>query len=99
MSIVYGPQDRLVVETPDGARVEVPFMNDLVGDPEDGKIVIDAPGRSVRPRGLGRVRFQWLVDGHGQRRAPHPIDCVERSRHGTGGRYQSDLSDALHPVR
>ena len=43
VAIVHGPQDRLVVETPDGTRVEVPFMSDLVGDPEDGRIVIDAP--------------------------------------------------------
>jgi 16S rRNA processing protein RimM len=43
VDIVYGPQDRLVVETPEGNRVEVPFMSDLVSDPEDGVIVIDAP--------------------------------------------------------
>ena len=47
--VVYGPQDRLVVETPAGARVEVPFMSDLVSDPADGKIVIDAPGGLFDP--------------------------------------------------
>lgn len=41
--VVPGPQDRLVVATPDGRRVEVPFVADLVGDPEDGRIVVDAP--------------------------------------------------------
>lgn len=49
VEVVYGPQDRLVVETPDGIRVEVPFMSDLVGDPADGKIVIDAPGGMFDP--------------------------------------------------
>ena len=44
VAIAYGPQDRLVVQTPEGARVEVPFVGDLVGDPKDGEIVIDAPG-------------------------------------------------------
>jgi 16S rRNA processing protein RimM len=36
-------QDRLVVTTPDGRRVLVPFVADLVGDPAEGRIVIDAP--------------------------------------------------------
>lgn len=49
VDVVYGPQDRLVVETPAGARVEVPFMSDLVSDPEDGKIVIDPPGGLFDP--------------------------------------------------
>jgi len=49
VGIVYGPQDRLVVETPDGIRVEVPFMGDLVSDPRDGTIVIDAPGGMFDP--------------------------------------------------
>jgi 16S rRNA processing protein RimM len=43
VDVAYGPQDRLVVETPAGHRVEVPFMDGLVGDPADGRIVIDAP--------------------------------------------------------
>lgn len=41
--VVPGPQDRLVVETPGGQRVEVPFVDDLVGDPGDGRIVVDPP--------------------------------------------------------
>ena len=36
-------QDRLVVTTPDGRAVLVPFVSDLVADPEEGRIVIDAP--------------------------------------------------------
>jgi 16S rRNA processing protein RimM len=42
-AVVAGPQDRLVVETLPGRKVEVPFVADLVGDPEGGRIVIDAP--------------------------------------------------------
>ena len=42
-SVVSGPQDRLVVGTADGREVEVPFVHDLVGDPQDGRIVIDPP--------------------------------------------------------
>jgi len=49
VAIAYGPQDRLVVETPDGLRAEVPFVADLVGDPADGKIVIDAPAGLFDP--------------------------------------------------
>lgn len=42
--VEFGPgQDRLVVATPDGEEVLVPFVSEVVGDPEDGKIVIDAP--------------------------------------------------------
>jgi len=41
--VVFGPQDRLVVETPSGSRAEVPFVSDLVGDPADGRIVVDPP--------------------------------------------------------
>jgi 16S rRNA processing protein RimM len=44
VDVAYGPQDRLVVEMPGGRRVEVPFMDGLVGDPADGRIVIDPPG-------------------------------------------------------
>ena len=43
VDVVYGPQDRLVVETPDGHRAEVPFVDGLVGDPAAGRIVVDAP--------------------------------------------------------
>ena len=43
VEVVYGPQDRLVVETPDGHRAEVPFVDGLVGDPAGGRIVVDAP--------------------------------------------------------
>ncbi len=42
--VEFGPgQDRLVVATPDGEEVLVPFVSEVVGDPEDGRIVIDAP--------------------------------------------------------
>ncbi len=42
--VEFGPgQDRLVVTTPDGKEVLVPFVSEVVGDPEDGTIVIDAP--------------------------------------------------------
>lgn len=42
--IEFGPgQDRLVVKTPAGVEVEVPFVSAIVGDPENGQIVIDAP--------------------------------------------------------
>ncbi len=37
-------QDRLVVVTPDGREVLVPFVSALVGDPEGGTIVIRDPG-------------------------------------------------------
>ncbi len=40
----FGPaQNRLVVVTAAGAEVQVPFVSALVGDPVDGRIVIDAP--------------------------------------------------------
>lgn len=40
----FGPgQDRLVVVTPDEVEVLVPFVAAIVGDPQDGRIVIDAP--------------------------------------------------------
>ena len=42
--IFSGSQDRLVVTTPAGVEVEVPFVDDLVSDPEAGRIVIEAPG-------------------------------------------------------
>ena len=38
-----GFQDRLVVVTPSGEEVQVPFVEEIVGDPEGGRIVIDAP--------------------------------------------------------
>lgn len=41
--LVGGLQDRLVVSTPSGEEVLVPFVGEIVGDPEDGRIVIDAP--------------------------------------------------------
>jgi len=41
--LVGGLQDRLVVSTPSGEEVLVPFVGEIVGDPEDGCIVIDAP--------------------------------------------------------
>ncbi len=39
-------QDRLVVTTPDGEKVEVPFVDALVGEvhPSLGHVVVDAPG-------------------------------------------------------
>lgn len=40
---VGGFQDRLVVTTPSGAEVQVPFVEEIVGDPEGGSIVIDPP--------------------------------------------------------
>jgi len=43
-AIAYGPQDRLVVETPSGRLIEVPFVEGLVGDPEHGRITVDPPG-------------------------------------------------------
>jgi len=36
-------QDRLVVTTPSGAEVQVPFVEGMVGDPAEGRIVIDSP--------------------------------------------------------
>ncbi len=36
-------QDRLVVSTPSGAEVEVPFVEEIVADPAEGRIVIDPP--------------------------------------------------------
>jgi 16S rRNA processing protein RimM len=41
--ITGGFQDRLVVATPSGEEVQVPFVEEIVGDPEGGRIVIDAP--------------------------------------------------------
>lgn len=38
-----GLQDRLVVVTPSGEEVQVPFVEEIVGDPHDGRLVIDAP--------------------------------------------------------
>jgi 16S rRNA processing protein RimM len=38
-----GFQDRLVVETRSGEQVQVPFVEQFVGDPRDGRLVIDAP--------------------------------------------------------
>lgn len=36
-------QDRLVVTTPAGDEVEVPFVGEMVGDPAGGRIVVDPP--------------------------------------------------------
>jgi len=36
-------QDRLVVVTPEATEVLVPFVSAIVGDPVDGRIVVDAP--------------------------------------------------------
>jgi 16S rRNA processing protein RimM len=41
-------QDRLVVSTPDGREVVVPFVAALVGDPIDGRIEIADPGGLFR---------------------------------------------------
>lgn len=41
--IAGGFQDRLVVVTPSDEEVQVPFVEEIVGDPADGRIVIDAP--------------------------------------------------------
>jgi 16S rRNA processing protein RimM len=41
--IAGGFQDRLVVATPSGEEVQVPFVEEIVGDPEGGRVVIDAP--------------------------------------------------------
>ena len=44
VSVDFGTaQDRLVVRTAGGQDVLVPFVGDIVGDPIDGRIVIDAP--------------------------------------------------------
>jgi 16S rRNA processing protein RimM len=41
--VVGGLQDRLVVTTPSGREVEVPFVEGMVADPAGGHIVIDPP--------------------------------------------------------
>lgn len=41
--ITGGFQDRLVVATPSGAEVQVPFVEEIVGDPEEGRIVMNPP--------------------------------------------------------
>jgi 16S rRNA processing protein RimM len=41
--ITGGFQDRLVVVIPSGEEVLVPFVEQIVGDPAEGRIVIDAP--------------------------------------------------------
>lgn len=46
-------QDRLVVETPAGDRVEVPFVSDLVDDPADGRIVVRPPSGMFDPPETG----------------------------------------------
>ena len=44
-SVEFGSaQNRLVVTTPDGVEVQVPFVDELVGDPEDGSLEIRDPG-------------------------------------------------------
>jgi 16S rRNA processing protein RimM len=42
-------QDRLVVSTPAGAEVLVPFVDGLVGEPAGGRIEIRDPGGLFRP--------------------------------------------------
>ena len=39
-----GLQDRLVVETASGEEVQVPFVDQIVGDPQGWRLVIDPPG-------------------------------------------------------
>lgn len=41
--VVGDAQDRLAITTPGGRTVEIPFVDDLVDDPEDGRIVIRPP--------------------------------------------------------
>jgi 16S rRNA processing protein RimM len=41
--VMGGFQDRLVIDTPGGGSVEVPFVDELVGDPVGGQIVVTAP--------------------------------------------------------
>jgi 16S rRNA processing protein RimM len=43
VGVLIGPQDRLVVRTAAGRDVEVPFVAAIVGDPEGGRLQIDAP--------------------------------------------------------
>jgi 16S rRNA processing protein RimM len=42
-AVEVGGQDRLVVTVASGEEVLVPFVDDLVGDPDEGRIVIDPP--------------------------------------------------------
>jgi 16S rRNA processing protein RimM len=51
--VIHGPQDRIVVATPGGGRVEVPFVDDLVADPDGDRIVIDAPPGMFDPADAG----------------------------------------------
>jgi len=37
-------QDRVIVITPDGREIQVPFVDEIVGDPEDGRLEIRDPG-------------------------------------------------------
>ncbi len=41
--VVGSFQDRLLVSTPGGRLVEVPFVDEFVGDPSDGRIVVTPP--------------------------------------------------------
>jgi len=41
--VVGALQDRLVITTPRGQEVEVPFVEGMVADPAGGRIVIDPP--------------------------------------------------------
>ncbi len=43
VDVIAGSQDRLVVQTPTGEQVEVPFVDDLVDDPDGKTIVIRPP--------------------------------------------------------
>ena len=43
VDVDLGPQDRLVVEGSNGAQILVPFVSDLVDDPEGDRIVVRPP--------------------------------------------------------
>lgn len=52
--VEFGGQDRLVVTTPGGTEVLVPFVDALVGDPEEGRIPLTPPEGLFDPHpGLG----------------------------------------------
>lgn len=53
VGVAFGPQDRLVIDIGRG-QIEVPFVHDLVGEPNEGTIVIDVPpGLDVRENDAG----------------------------------------------
>jgi ribosomal 30S subunit maturation factor RimM len=43
VDVELGAQDRLVIEAGNGAQILVPFVADLVDDPEGGSIVVRPP--------------------------------------------------------